>query len=232
MPSYEEGSVRGCSPAVKSFAKLFLGPKHGKHARTGPFKLTWANQHDVEERAVGIELSTEYAVFGTEIEPRTDEVDVFLVIRDHRVSARASVEEKPRFVDGGKPWYRVRAKFLGIAADDYDLLLRELTGAPEPENKAFDQLQAGAKEDNDYRLLPLHVQQQILGYLVEHRRLDPVVEGQLPAVRMRSLGKHRNVRGTFRKINITSRKHLNDGSVSYNTVFLIDDKNNVEVLSE
>jgi hypothetical protein len=215
-----------------NFAKLFAGPKHGKHARTAPFKLTWANQHDVEERGIGIELSMEYAVFGSEIEPRTDEVDLFLVIRERRVSARAEVEEKPRFVDGGKPWYRVRAKFLGVAADYYDLLLRELTGAPEPANKAFDELQAGAKEDNDYRLLPLDVQQGILNYLVQHRRLDSVVEGQLPAVRMRSLGKHRNVRGMFRKINITSRKHLNDGTVSYNTVFLIDDQHNVEVFSE
>ena len=215
---------------MKSFGKLF-GGKRGKHARVGPFKLTWANVHDVEEPGVGIELSAEYAVFGSEIEPRTPEIELALEVRNRRVAIRADVEEKPRFVDGGKPWYRVRAKYAGIAADDYDLLVRELTGAPEPENRAYDELQAAAgKDDNDYRLLPVAVQMRILAYLVGQRRLDPVVESQLPAVRMRGLGMHKNAKGTYRKINITSRRHIDDKVVSYNTVFLIDPSQNVEVL--
>lgn len=218
---------------MKNFAKLLLGKK-GPPAKRGPFKLTWANLHGVDEPGVGVELSTEHVVFGSEVEPKSEELNLVVPIREHSVAVRVAVEEKPRFVDGGKPWFRVRGKFLGISADDHDLLVRELTGAPEPENRAFAELKSAAgKEDNDYRLLPLTVQRQILDRLVAGKRLDPIVEGQLPAVRMHGLGKFRNAKGeVFRKVNITSRRHLDDQVVSYNTVFVIDSEGNVEVMPD
>lgn len=213
---------------MKSIFSLFRA-KGSPPSRRAPFKLTWANPFDVSEPGAGIELGVDTVVFGTEVEPRSEELELVVPVRGRDVAMRVAVEEKPRFVDAGKLWYRVRAKVNAIAADDYDLLVRELTGTPEPTNRAFEELQSAAgRPDDDYRLLPIAVQQRILALLVAQHRLDPLVEGQLPMIRMRSLGKGRDANGTvWRKVNITSRRRIDDQVVGYNTLFLLDGEGNV-----
>lgn len=209
------------------FVKLLRGKKQSP-VRRSPYKLTWALPHGQPQAGVGIELSTQDVVFAAEIEPASEELDLVVPIRERPVPIRVSVVEKPCFVDKGRPWYRVRGAFLGIAADDFDLLVRELTGVPEPARR-----EEAESSDDDYRLLPLHVQEQIIARLIAMHRLNPVVEGQLPPVRMQSRGTSRDGFGrTVRKVNITSRRRIDDQVMSYNTRFVILPNEEVRALPD
>jgi hypothetical protein len=212
-------------------AKWFTGAEK----RTAPRKETqyavhWVGADGKTVTANGVEISAGGMTFLTQIPLPAKEHTVVATLRSTHMPIRILVERESITAVNGAPWRRISAKMLGISADHWDLVIREVHNIAEPVNAAAAQLNEIAKKvDNDYRLLPLQVQRQIIRMLVTSNRLDEVAEGQMPTVRMEGLGSTKAADGrTLRRVNIHSRRHVQDMTVSYDTIFSIDEDGNVE----
>lgn len=198
-----------------------------------PFRLSWLGEGKPQP-GIGLDLSRTGIVFATSGHPRTKELTVRAQIRDRSVPMRLVIVGESPFVLEGKAAYRFSCKLVGIGADDWDLLQREIAGEAEPENVAAAQLNEARKKDDDaYRLLPLKAQRKIVSLLVEHKRLEQPAEGTQPALRLQTLGRvHAPDGRVLRRINVHSRRYVADmdAAMAYDTQITIDDDGNVELL--
>lgn len=222
---------------VSEFARW---KKHANDSRSyprksKPFRVAWVGEGGRNEPGIGIELSPSGIVFGTQMHPKTKEVTIRAVIREKTITMRVAIQRETASDRGGKPWYQFACKLTGIAADDWDLLSREVSAEAEPENRAASELnEARQKDDDAYRTLSLEVQRKIISFLVDTKRLDQPAEGALPPLRMHVLGRAQAANGRMlRRMNIHSRRYVPDMDtmMAYDTQFTIDDEGNVEFLS-
>ena len=84
-------------------------------------------------------------------------------------------------------WTLFGCTFSGIAADDYDALVRFCKDMHEVGNKAAEQLASMDKTDDAYRMLPMRVQQHVLDALIRLGRLDMPQPNQQPGIASASL---------------------------------------------
>ncbi len=153
------------------------------------------------------------------------QVDLILHIREHKIPVRVQIKSA---VPAGRRVTYV-AKFSGIKADDWDSVVRYVQDLPEHEHVGsyFDP----ETPDDDYRLLPLKIQQRIVSELVARRRLVEPSAGAMPLIRMKKIGEQRQKDGfVLRKISIHSRIIIDGVHKDTDTLFTIDSNGNVEVL--
>ena len=202
--------------------------------KTKPFRLSWVGADSKTQPGVGVELSPGGIVFAAAALPAAKEVTIVAAIRDKRVPMRVVIQRDTPYTRDGKAWHQFACKIVGISADDWDLLVREVSEEAEPENKAVSELGELRKRDDDaYRTLPLKVQQKIIDVLVATKRLEPPAEGTLPALRLATLGRVQSVDGrVLRRVNVHSRRYVHDmgTTMAYDTQLTIDDDGAVELL--
>ena len=123
------------------------------------------------------------------------------------------------------------ARLCGIAADDYDALVRFCKGMKESENKAAMRAQASMdKTDDAYRMLPMRVQQHVLD--VTDPDGSPRHAGRKPATtvaHVESLGSE----GGKHRLAVHSRisgGHGND-TQTFDSVIVIGEAGDVKVES-
>ena len=153
--------------------------------------------------------------------------DIEVTIRGRKIPVR--VQTKSMEAAGRQISYVV--KYIGIKADDWDRIVRFIHDYPD-----FDHIGSYFNPDipdDDYRLLPLKIQQKIISELVSRHRLVEPQMGTAPLIRMRSVGETRRKDGfVSRRISIYSRILIEDGTQKdSDTIFVIDSEGGVEVLS-
>ncbi|MFN2461161.1 MAG: hypothetical protein ABR591_10800, partial [Candidatus Velthaea sp.] len=120
----------------------------------------------------------------------------------------------------GVTWTLLACTFEGIAADDYDAIVRFIRDMPEPENKAQSEMAAAAMSGDDaYRLLPMSVQKHVVETLVKHGRLAAGADARNPLLRMKYLGS-KNGRHRFA---VHSRVTSGDEIHQFDSAFTVDD---------
>jgi len=135
----------------------------------------------------------------------------------------------------GKPAWRYGFTFTGISADDWDAVVRFCNNdAVVVENKAQKELElVRMKADDVDRLLPKRLQDQLLGMLVERRRLAPLDE-KTPLVQFLYGGVVKHGGSVMHRLAIHSR--LRDAATgdiqSFDTRFVFDDKGNNVAIDE
>ncbi len=117
--------------------------------------------------------------------------------------------------------------FSGIAADDYDALVRVLKGIPESGNVMQTELASKDRSDDAYRLLPLAVQQRVLSTLAQRGRIDIPPEGQAPLLRMEDMGPASD--GYGRRLAVHSRVASKDGPMQFDSVIVIMPNGQVKI---
>lgn len=197
-----------------------------------PYPVHWVGADGKTVTANGVEISAGGLSFLSQIPLPAKEHTIVATIRNTHVPIRIQVQREGAAAANGAMMRKISAKMIGVSADHWDLIIREVHDMPEPVNAAAAQLaEVQKKVDNDYRMLPLHVQQQIIRMLVSANRLDEVAEGQMPTVRMEGLGSMKAADGrVLRRINIHSQRHVEDVVNRYDTRFTIDEDGNVEVV--
>lgn len=117
--------------------------------------------------------------------------------------------------------------FEGIAADDWDAVVRYCKNFDEPGHKAADELSALSDADDDaYRLLPLRIQQRVVAELVAAGRLGENSRPENPLLRMSSAGT--TALGAQRLL-VHSRRHVEGEVLQYDSVLIIDDAGTVRL---
>lgn len=162
------------------------------------------------------------------------------------VNFRIQIEERPIMLRAkqvwclpgtlqGKPVWRYGLQYTGIAADDWDALVRFCSNeSVTVENKAQKELELVRMQADDVaRLLPQRLQQRFLAMIVQMGRLAPLEKDKIPLVQYFYGGAMRRSTKTMHRLSIHSR--LNDpetGEVlEFDTRFLFDDSGSeIEVL--
>ena len=126
-------------------------------------------------------------------------------------------------------WTVLGCTFSGIAADDYDSLVRFCKDMHEVGNKAAAELAAMDKSDDAYRMLPMRVQQHVLDALIRLGRLDMPQPNQQPLLRMSSLGTDKGKQ----RLAVHSRIAGGHGAdpQTFDSVIVIDESGAVKVES-
>jgi hypothetical protein len=156
-----------------------------------------------------------------------DEVNFRVQIDERAIMLRAKqVWCIPGTLQGKSVW-RYGVQYTGIAADDWDALVRFCNNeAVNVENKAQKELELVRMQADDVaRLIPQKLQQRLLGMLVQSRRLAPLEKDKTPLVQYFYGGTVKRNGKTMHRLSIHSR--MNDEAageaVSFDTRFIFDD---------
>jgi len=175
---------------------------------------------------VGTEISLNGLFFATKTKPPTPSFNVVMDVAGKRIRARLQTVRTESAMRENQEWHMVAATFEGIAADDYDAIVRFVKELPEPENKAQSEIaKAAAEGDNAYRLLPMPVQKKIVDLLIGGGRLAPGSDPKNPLLRMNYLGS-KNGKHRFA---VHSRKTVVDEIRAYDSLFVVDDDGGVSL---
>jgi hypothetical protein len=191
------------------------------------FPIAWLKGQQLVP-ALGLEIGEKGLLFATkEALPAGSSLDVALDLEGRRVRARLTVTRQGTMNHGGVEWAVVAGVFQGIAADDWDAVVRFCKGQAEPGNKAADELSALAGIDDDaYRLLPLKVQQRIVALLAGSGRLAPESDAKNPLLRMSYAGK---TRGGAHRLAVHSRRQVDGEVLAFDSMLSVDDAGNVQL---
>lgn len=199
--------------------------------RSAAFHLWWLHElPDKTKPGIGLEVSTGGLVF---IFPETiapPEYTLICHIREKKIRVRVRTTRSEPVAHKGAQWMRYTCKFTGIAADDWDLIVRYVNEVPELESKAASQ-EAAEPVDDAYRLLPMAIQNKITAMLIAQKKLEAPKPGVSPLLKLFYGGASKKDDGSVQhRFNVHSRIKINDETVAYDTRFLVDESGAVSIL--
>ena len=174
----------------------------------------------------GLEISEKGLLFASRESPAGPEVDVSLELRGRSVRARLRVVRHGTVAREGVEWAMIAAVFEGIAADDWDAVVRFCKNRAEPASKSADELAARSGDDDAYRLLPLRIQQRLVAVLIEAGRLARGSEAKNPLLRISYGGT--TPTGAHR-LAVHSRRLVDDEVLQFDSVVTVDDAGKVSL---
>jgi hypothetical protein len=206
-----------------------LGDQRSYPRKSERFVVSWLVSDTLQKPATGVELSANGLVFQMKEQPPAKQLNLAFTIRNREIRVRVEIKRTDKIPAGGMALYRFAASFMGIAADDWDAISRFVNDEPEPENKGFDDIQDAQRKDDDaYRVLPLRVQNRLVTLLIAAGRLERPSKDHLPHLRMHFIGSTREPDGTqSHRVNVHSRKRIDDHWYAFDTQFEIDGAGNV-----
>ncbi len=213
-----------------SLSKMFSGkPKERRQfpRKKMRFEFVWLRGEEAVP-GLGTELSEAGCLIATLEAPPTD-FDAIFDLGRRKVRLRLHTVRGGAFTREGERWMGLGCTFSGIAADDYDALVRILKNIPEAGNVAQAELAAKDRTDDAYRLLPLTVQQRVLGTLAQLGRIAIPPEGQAPLLRMDDLGSASD--GIGHRLAVHSRIIEQDGPLDFHSVIVIEPDGRIKVES-
>jgi hypothetical protein len=212
--------------------KLFSGKQ--KERRHSPrkkvrFNISWIKNGNELMPGIGMEISLNGLLFATKSAPGVPDFDIIMEIGSRKIRTRLHTARSGSILRENMQWTMLGCTFSGIAADDYDALVRFCKDMHEVGNKAAAELAAMDKSDDAYRMLPMRVQQHVLDALIRLGRLDMPQPNQQPLLRMSSMG----TQGGKHRLAVHSRIAGGHGSdpQQFDSVIVIDESGTVKVES-
>ena len=176
---------------------------------------------------LGLEISEKGLLFATRDAPLGRLVEVAIDLNGLRVRARIKVARQGTMARDGVNWALIAGVFEGIAADDWDAVVRFCKNFNAPTNKTAEELAALHRIDDDaYRLLPLRVQERIVAALLDAGRLAPNSRAENPLLRMSYAGK--TPAGNLR-LAVHSRRHVDEEVHAFDSIVTVDDDGNIHL---
>jgi hypothetical protein len=212
--------------------KLFSGKqKERRHSprKKARFNISWVKNGNELMPGIGMEISLNGLLFATKAAPGVPDFDIIMEIGSRKIRTRLHTARSGSVLRENMQWTMLGCTFSGIAADDYDALVRFCKDMHEVGNKAAEQLAAMDKSDDAYRMLPMRVQQHVLDALIRLGRLDMPQPNQQPLLRMSSMGSQ----GGKHRLAVHSRIAGGHGSdpQQFDSVIVIDESGTVKVES-
>jgi hypothetical protein len=212
--------------------KLFSGKqKERRHSprKKARFNLSWVKNGNELVPGIGMEISLNGCLWATKTPPGVPDFDIIMEIGSRKIRTRLHTARSGTILRENMQWTLLGCTFSGIAADDYDALVRFCKDMHEVGNRAAEQLAAMDKNDDAYRMLPMRVQQHVLDALIRLGRLDMPQANQQPLLRMSSLGNQ----GGKHRLAVHSRISGGHGAdpQQFDTVIVIDESGAVKVES-
>jgi hypothetical protein len=180
-----------------------------------------------ERSAIGIDVSAGGISFLAREQIEQPEFDMLMKLDDVVLHARAKVMSETPTVFEGRRVFRYGMQFTGIAADEWDAVVRYTTDRPVAEresNLTGDLERVRLSPDDAARLLPQTLQNKLFSILVQQRRLAPLDDNVLPLVQFFYSGVVRQDKLLLHHLTIQSKLvGPDDEQLLFETEFLFDD---------
>lgn len=173
----------------------------------------WVGAYGVDISASGLGLVVPVELHKDEVQFRASLDDGYVMLR-----ARKVWEQPGTF--RGQLVHRYGLKITGIAANDWDMLVRYCDGSKQSEEIRLVPLQ----RDDLARLIPYTLQQRMLAMLVARKRLAPL-DGKTPLVQYAYAGKVERDGCALHRVAIHSRmfERASMETQSFDTRFLFSE---------
>lgn len=170
-----------------------------------------ARRHEIYK--IWCALGTKWvSAYGVDISASGLGLVVPVEIRKEELQFRALLDEKHVVLRAKKVWdqpgtfrgqivHRYGLRITGIAADDWDTLVRYCGGRDE---RGGDERLVRLQPDDVARLIPYTLQHRMLGMLVERKRLGPL-DGKTPLVQYAYAGTIEREGSALHRVSIHSR---------------------------
>lgn len=207
----------------------FFGAKMGDrrhHPRKiEQFHAAWVVDAQHSLAVIGGNVSAGGALIYAPAVTPPKELNVVMQLGERRVGVRMSVAWSGSFEREGKPWQALGCKYNGLSADDWDFIVRHVTGVAETADKLSSELaQLAAHPDDAFRLVPAAIQKQIVDALVAIRRVDYPGEGATPLMKMDYGGVQAQADGKkIYRLNVHSRVNSDDVVTAFDSQFTLEE---------
>ena len=176
---------------------------------------------------LGTSVAREGIAFVSPLAVAQRELELTFTLRERTIPTRVRVEESDAVPTPKRIVYRYFCSFVAIAADDWDAIVRYVDNRPEPNAPA-----AAKKPDDEFRALPIAVQNAIVETLVKAGRLEPPSPGTLPLIRMVSIAARASSRErSAQDVLIHSKVERADGMRSFDTRFRVYPNGLIELVT-
>jgi hypothetical protein len=199
-----------------------------------PYRAAYSLDGKATRAAIGLDVSGGGLCILTQEPVGREEFEVRAELDGHSVRMRAKIVWHDNVQHQGKKVWRYGMRFVGIAADDWDAIMRYTTDRPVTEtNKAQQELSAvRMTPDDTARLLPRDLQTRLLQMLVERRRLAPLAERVTPLVQYFYSGVVRHDDRLMHRLVIQSKVVGRESDELFETRFVFDESGkNVQILN-
>lgn len=210
------------------------GDRRQYKRRTGAYHV-WYQEHPDDEQStrqgVGLEISPNGLMFITQEPIGRKEFNVTVRLRETNIPLRVKYIRGDQMQYQGKMWHRCMGEFQGIAADDWDAIVRYVNDEPELDRRKMQNQQPNDRVDDAYRLLPLAMQTKIVEMLVSQQKLDEPKPGQTPLLKLFYGGLvKRPGHKPAHRFNVHSRVQKGDEMMAYDTRFLVGEDGEITLL--
>lgn len=207
------------------------GDRRQYKRRTGAFRVWYKADVNAANDAIGVEISPKGLAFIVRDEVTDPELTVSLSIRSHRFMARLKRVRNDQVEHKSETWNRYFCVFSGIAADNWDLIVRFVNDVSEPvDRRKLQNQEMHEKVDDAYRLLPTSVQNKLVDILVDQKKLERPKHGEAPLIKMFYGGLHRvNGQEPRHRVNVHSRMVVDGEAMAYDTRFLVSESGEIEL---
>ena len=209
-------------------AKMFSGQRKERRQyerKKARFNFVMLNGTE-QIPGIGMEMSLNGCLIALKQSPARPAFDVLMDLEKRKIRMRLNTARSGTIMREGQQWSVLGCTFSGVAADDYDALVRFLKGIAESGNQAQKDLALVNRSDDAYRMLPLAVQQRVLGALAQAGRVEIPPEGQAPLLRMEDRGTLPD--GSGRRLAVHSRVITKAGPQMFDSVIVIDSAGRVK----
>lgn len=191
-----------------------------------PYRAVYSLDGTASKPAIGLDLSGGGCCILTQENVAQKEFEVRAQIEERMVRLRAKTVWQDNVQHQGRRVWRYGMQFTGIPADDWDAIIRYTTDKPVADtNKAAEDLtRVRLSPDDTARLLPLALQNRLLGMLVQRGRLAPLDERAHPLVQYFYSGIVKHQGKPMHRLLIQSKVTDADGQAEmFETSFVFDD---------
>lgn len=183
------------------------------------------------KQGVGLEISPNGLMLMLPQAVDAQEFNVIARVRERNIPLRVKRIRDDQVQHQGASWHRYMCEFLGIAADDWDAIVRYVNDEPETERRKMQNQEPSEKVDDAYRLLPMAMQQKIMQMLIAQNKLEAPKTGQTPLLKLfyGGLVKRPNQK-TAHRFNVHSRIKRNDEMLAFDTRFLVSEDGEITIM--
>ncbi len=209
------------------------GDRRQYKRRSGAFHVWYSDgtTEKPQKQGVGLEISPNGLMFIMPEPIDRQEFNLIVRLRELNIPLRVKHIRGDQVQYQGKTWHRYMGEFQGIAADDWDAIIRYVNDEPELDRRKMQNQEPNDKVDDAYRLLPMAMQQKIVDMLVSANKLDAPKEGATPLLKLFYGGLvKRPGQKPAHRFNVHSRIKKGDEMMAYDTRFLIGEDGQITVM--
>jgi hypothetical protein len=210
------------------------GDRRQYKRRTGAFHMWYQpdpNDPNLLKAGVGLEVSPSGALFILQERVSAQQFNIIARVRDRNIPLRVKRVRSDQVQHQGSTWNRYMCEFVGIAADDWDAIVRYVNDEPESDRRKMQNQESSAKVDDAYRLLPMALQEKIMAVLIAQNKLEAPKPGQTPLLKLFYGGLvNRPGQKPAHRFNVHSRIKRGEEMLAFDTRFLVGEDGEITVL--